>query len=272
MILVQITDTHIRAPGKLAYRRVDTAAALTRTVAQVLRLPQRADAVVITGDLTDFAAPEEYAHLRRLLAPLTMPVYVLPGNHDERAALRNAFADHDYLPRDEFLQYAVVLGPLRLIALDTVVPGHGHGALCGQRLQWLEDQLDRAPATPTVVAMHHPPFATLIGHMDQVGLLEGSAELAAIISRHPQVERVICGHLHRAIDMRFGGSIAMTCPGPAHQVCLDLAPDAASRFAMEPPAFRVHAWNPGAGLVTHLVPVGEFDGPYPFYDDKGLID
>ncbi len=276
MILVQFTDTHVRAPGRLAYGRVDTAAALARTVDAVLRLPQRADAVVVTGDLADFGRAEEYAHLRCLLAPLAMPVYLLPGNHDDRDALRAAFADHAYLPPagagHGFLQYAVELGPLRLLALDTVVPSRPHGALCDRRLDWLARELERAPGTPTVIAMHHPPFRTLIGHMDDAGLHEGADALAAIVARHPQVERVICGHLHRAIDMRFAGTLASTCPGPAHQVCLDLAPDAASRFAMEPPAFRVHAWDPGAGLVTHLMPIGEFDGPHPFHDRNGLID
>ena len=76
---------------------------------------------------------------------------------------------------------------------------------------------------PVVVAMHHPPFQTLIGHMDAVGLLEGATELEALIAQHPNVERVICGHSRRAIQVRFGGTIAGTVPSPAGQVCLDLA-------------------------------------------------
>jgi len=87
------------------------------------------------------------------------------------------------------------------------------------------------------------------------------------------VERVICGHLHRAIDVRFGGTLASTAPAPAHQVCLDLAPDAASAWTLEPPGFRVHAWSPTTGrLVTHLAASGHFEGPYPFHDNGALID
>ena len=111
--------------------------------------------------------------------------------------------------------------------------------------------------------MHHPPFATLIGHMDGMGL-EDPAALEDVIDRNPQVERVLCGHLHRPIQARFGGTIASTCPSPAHQVALDLTAEAPARFKMEPPAFQLHAWRADTGVVTHTAYIGEFPGPYPF--------
>ena len=269
--LVQLSDLHIREPGRLAYGRLDTAPYLQRAVQSVLQLKQQPDAVVITGDLSDFGRAAEYAHLEELLAPLPMPVYLMPGNHDDRDQLRRSFPAHGYLGSEGFVQYAVKVGELRLLALDTCVPGHSHGTLCEQRLAWLETQLARYRDEPVVVAMHHPPFRTLIGHMDEIGLLEGSEALEALIARHPNVERIICGHLHRAIDVRFGGSIASTAPSPAHQVALDLAPDAPSAWMLEPPGFRVHAWA-GERLVTHLVPSGSFEGPHPFHDHGALID
>jgi Icc protein len=271
--LVQLTDLHIREPGRLAYGRLDTAPYLERAVQSVLRLRQPPDAVVITGDLADFGRAAEYAHLARLLAPLAMPVYLMPGNHDDREQLRQAFPDHAYLGREGFVQYSVRVGALRLLALDTCVPGASHGALCEERLAWLEAQLEASRGEPVVIAMHHPPFETLIGHMDQNGLRQGADALEALVARHANVERVICGHLHRAIDVRFGGSIASTSPAPAHQVCLDLSPDAPSQWVLEPPAFRVHAWSArGHRLVTHLAASGDFEGPYPFHDNGALID
>lgn len=275
-ILVQLTDLHIREPGRLAYGRIDTAPYLARAVQSVLALRQPPDAVVITGDLTDFGRAAEYAHLARLLAPLaTMPVYLLPGNHDDRDQLRRSFPDHAYLGTGAdthgFVQYSVRVGALRLLTLDTCVPGASHGTLCERRLAWLEAQLDACRHEPVVVAMHHPPFQTLIGHMDEIGLLEGADALEALLRRYTNVERVICGHLHRAIDVRFGGTIASTSPAQAHQVCLDLAPDAASAWTLEPPAFRVHAWS-GRRLITHLAASGSFEGPYPFHDNGALID
>jgi len=269
--LVQLTDLHIREPGRLAYGRLDTAPYLVQAVDSVLRLRQRPDAVVITGDLTDFGRSAEYAHLAALLAPLTMPVYLLPGNHDERDALRRGFPDHAYLGTQGFVQYAARVGDLHLLVLDTSEPGASHGRLCDQRLAWLEAELDARRGEPVVIAMHHPPFRTLIGHMDAIGLLEGADALEALVARHPNVERILCGHLHRAIDVRFGGTIASTAPAPAHQVCLDLAPDAPSAWVLEPPGFRVHAWD-GRRLVTHLAASGRFEGPYPFHDNGALID
>jgi 3',5'-cyclic AMP phosphodiesterase CpdA len=272
MILCQISDLHIKAGGKKSYRIVDTAESLRRCVAQVNQLRQRPDAVVLTGDLVDFGKPQEYAFLRQLLQPLDMPYYLLPGNHDERSALRAAFPDHAYLRQSaERIEYVIDDYPLRIVALDTVIPQASGGALGPAGLAWLDQVLQAQPDKPTVIVMHHPPFKTGIGHMDQIGLAQPQA-LADVVRRHPQVERILCGHLHRSIQVRFGGTIASTCPGVAHQVALDLSPQAASQFVMEPPAFQLHLWDAETGLISHTAYVGEFDGPYPFYDGDGLID
>jgi Icc protein len=275
MIIAQITDTHIVAPGKLfrcpvqgtaphaerVYRDFDTAPYLARAVAALNALVPRPDITVVTGDLVDNGEPEEYEHLRRLLKPLAMPVFVIPGNHDSRDLLRSAFGGDGYLPLEGFLQYTVEDYPLRLVALDTLVPGQHHGSLCAERLAWLDRALGAQPARPTVVLMHHPPFRTGITYMDNYGL-ENVAGLAEIVARHPQVERILCGHLHRAIDRRFAGTVAGTSPATAHQVRLNLVPDVRISFIFEPPGYQLHLWQ-NAGLVTHTVPLGEWAGPYP---------
>ena len=272
MILCQISDLHIKTDGKKSYRIVDTAESLRRCVDQINQLRQRPDAVVLTGDLVDFGLPEEYAFLRQLLQPLAMPFYLLPGNHDERAALRAAFPDHPYLQQGgERIEYVIDAHPLRIVALDSVIPQASSGALAPASLLWLDQVLQMQPDRPTVIAMHHPPFNTGIGHMDKIGLANPRA-LADVVRRHPQVERILCGHLHRSIQTRFGGTIASTCPGVAHQVVLDISPQAASQFVMEPPAFQLHLWDSESGLVSHTAYVGKFDGPYPFYDGDELID
>jgi 3',5'-cyclic AMP phosphodiesterase CpdA len=272
-MLVQLTDLHIREPGRLAYGRIDTAPYLRTAVQSVLRLRQRPQAVVITGDLSDFGRAAEYDHLAELLQPLDMPVYLLPGNHDDRDQMRRSFPTHDWLGAEgEFIQYAVQVGDLCLLTLDTCEPGKPHGTLDAARLAWLDRELQAHRHQPVVIAMHHPPFETLIGHMDDIGLLQGAAELEAIVARYPNVERVICGHLHRAIDVRFAGTIACTTPAPGHQVALDLAPGAESRWMLEPPAFRVLAQDRRGRVVTHIAASGDFAGPYPFHEGGQLID
>ena len=271
-LLLQLSDLHIREPGKLAYGRIETAPYLKRAIDSILRLPQQPQAVVITGDLTDFGRAAEYRHLRELLAPLTMPVYLMPGNHDERDQMRRSFPDHPYLGSSGFVQFSVAVGSLQLIALDTVDTGTSAGFLCSERLAWLATELKTNASKPVIIAMHHPPFQTLIGHMDAIGLLTGAGELEALVARYPNVERVICGHLHRAIQVRFGGTIAATVPSPAHQVCLDIAPDAASMWMLEPPGFGLHALPENGRLVSHTVASGHYDGPFPFHDEGQLID
>ena len=272
MLIAQITDPHIKVPGKLAYKRVDTAAMLRDCVAEVHSLKQPPDLILLTGDLVDLGSAEEYVHLRSILAPLRQRIVVIPGNHDARDAMREAFRDGGYLPGEGFLHFAIDDEyPLRIVGLDTVVAGQGSGELCAQRLQWLDETLARAPDTPTLIMMHHPPFDTGIGHMDAIGL-KGKEGFAAIMRRHPQVELIICGHLHRSIRATVGGRPALCCPSPAHQVALDIDPDAPSAFRMEPPGFMLHWWS-GTGLVTHTATIGQYEGPYPFFDANGrLID
>jgi len=149
MIVAQLSDPHIVAPGNsprtpAGFGPVDTAAFLSRAVAAINRLDPLPDVTVITGDLVDRGEPDEYDHLRRLLAPLRMPVFVIPGNHDAREPLRAAFGGDGYLSADGFIQYAVEDYPLRLAALDTLVPGKHHGELCAERLDWLDHSRRRA--------------------------------------------------------------------------------------------------------------------------------
>ena len=271
-LLAQVTDTHIREPGRLAYRRLNTAPYLAAAVEKLMQLPQKPHAVIMTGDLTDFGRESEYQHLADLLSPLDMPYYLLPGNHDDRDNLRRSFSTHSYLGRDGFIQYSVQIGELRLIALDSSQPGESAGRLCASRLAWLDNALNQDRVTPTVVAMHHPPFKTLIGHMDAIGLLEGADALAELLASHTNIQRVICGHLHRTIYTGFGKTVASTAPSPAHQVCLDLDVSAVSAWTLEPPGFHLHAWHGQQNLLTHVVPVGAFEGPFPFHENGVLID
>jgi len=132
--------------------------------------------------------------------------------------------------------------------------------LCAERLGWLDAALAAQPARPTAILMHHPPFATGITYMDNFGL-GNAAGLAEVVGRHPQVERILCGHLHRAIDRRFAGTVAGTAPSTAHQVRLNLVPDARISFIFEPPGYQLHLWQAETGLVTHTAVFDGWSGP-----------
>lgn len=258
MLLCQISDPHVVEEGTLAYGKVDTPRMLERCVRRILALPRRPDAVIATGDLTDNAAPAQYGLLAEILSPLPMPLYLAVGNHDDRKALRAAFPAHAHLHGDDgFVQYAVEDFDLRLLVLDTLVPGRPGGELCARRLAWLDRALSAADK-PVVVAQHHPPFPTGLTFMDRMSLADPGAE-AAVIARHPQVERIIAGHHHRNAQARFAGTVASICPSTAHQLLLDLVPGAEVGFVFEPAAFHLHLWD-GAQLVTHTCLVEDYPG------------
>lgn len=264
LLLAQISDLHVTRDGEPLFGRIDTPGLLRRAVAHLAALRPRPAAVLATGDLVESGTRESYRFLRTLLAPLPMPVFVLPGNHDDRAALRAEFGDHAYLSQCEpFVQYALDDWALRIVALDTVVPGEDGGRLCDERLAWLDRTLERAPRKPTLVVMHHPPVRTGLEDMDEMGL-DNTAAFASVLARHPQVERIVCGHIHRPVTARFAGVPVSVCPSTAHQIALDLGREEPLAYSMEPPAYQLHFWSAGDGLVTHTAYVGAYDGPYPF--------
>jgi 3',5'-cyclic AMP phosphodiesterase CpdA len=270
--IAQISDLHIKPPGTLAYGRVDTAKALERCVAALNEFAPKPDLVVISGDLADTATVEEYEYLNRLLAPLRLPSVVIPGNHDSRELMRAAFPQA-YAFSSGPLNQQVEIGGLDLVLLDSSVPGKPQGELDAPTLQWLEATLECAPDRPALLFLHHPPFKTGIWHMDRQNLLNAS-ELAPIVRRHPRVQLIAAGHVHRATLSMFAGVPTTICPAPNHAVDLDLAELREPSFRVEPPAFHLHIWFPGegfGGVVTHQVPIGDFGGPHPFFGPDGKL-
>jgi Icc protein len=249
VLLVQITDLHLNARPGPAAAGVDPGASLARGVAHLNGLDPRPDAVVISGDLVDLGTAEEYARLSDLLAPLAIPFYLMPGNHDHRDRLRQAFRAHGYLQDGEHVQYTVELAGVRLVMLDSLVPGSHAGELGPRRIAWLDATLADAPRVPTLVFVHHPPLVTGAPHVDRSRLLD-AGRFGEAIARHPQVERVASGHVHRAMSARWAGTTVSTCPSLVHQFALDLRHDGAITPVDEGPGFQLHRWHAGH-LITY---------------------
>ena len=257
MLIAQISDPHVSLAGDAFDRVFTTAAHLERAVRHLCELSRTPDFVIVSGDCVEGGTHAEYERFRALIRPLGGPVYVIPGNHDDRGVMREVFGPQGTRSMERFIQYVVEGGPVRMIALDSHVPGRATGFLCAERLGWLEERLDES-AAPTLIVLHHPPFRSGIPALDALGL--GNAEaLGAIVARHPNVECVAAGHLHRSMHRRFHGALALVCPSTAHAIELDLTRSLPLTAVMEPPGCVLHLWDERAGLVSHVSPIGRFE-------------
>ncbi|TRW80351.1 phosphodiesterase [Mycolicibacterium sp. 018/SC-01/001] len=262
MLIAQLSDLHIRPAGTLYHGVTDSNQALADAIEHVLGVDRRPDLVLLTGDLVDEGRPEEYQTLRHILTSLTIPHLVIPGNHDDRENLRAAFSDHPYLPRSGPLHFCVDDHPVRIIGLDSTVPGDHHGHIDRNGLEWLGDALASDTNKPTIVMLHHPPVRSGISYMDEYRYFDG-AELCSVIERFDNVEIVLCGHVHRPMMRRWANTVLCTSPSTATQIDLALTRTEPSSHA-GPRGYMLHLWNPDDGLISHLCHIGDEDGPYPF--------
>ena len=244
-LLVQLSDPHIGAD----WSGGDPLSSLAVAIEAVRSIRPRPDAILISGDLAHSGADSEYAAMRELLEPAGVPLFALPGNHDDRALLRRHFD----LPGSgtEPVRYAAEIGPIRLLVLDSTVPGRDGGQLDAEQLDWLDSELAANPDTPVVVALHHPPFATGLPPFDRIGVApEDAAAFAAVVARHKNVQRIVAGHVHRAITGEVGGRPALTAPSTYEQALLDFSTEELVINA-QPIGFAVHVLIDGK-LVSHF--------------------
>jgi 3',5'-cyclic-AMP phosphodiesterase len=254
-LIAQLSDPHVDVGPDGA----GSAEALGAAVQAVLGLDPLPDALLVSGDLTNRSDARSYERVRDLLAPLRMPVHVMPGNHDDREALRAWFTDDAVAgAHSDPFQYAVRCGGVRLVVCDTTQPESASGRLDAGALAWLEAQLIAEPAVATIVAMHHAPLLTGLTAMDAIGLPEADrSRLADVLARHGQVRRVVAGHVHRAALGSVGGRPVFTCPSTWIQGRLDFAHPEELSVVAEPPGFAVHVAVAGE-LTTHVQLVGEW--------------
>ncbi len=240
-VIVHLSDTHLLAGNRPLGGRYDTAANLAATLAAVERTGIRPDAIVFTGDLTDLGEPEAYAALRAEVEPfaqrLGAPLVWVAGNHDERPALRAGLLDGP--PTEEPVTGVWDLGGLRLVALDSTVPGWHHGDLDAAQLDWLRGILAEPAPLGTILALHHPPLPSHIPFFDILELRHQNEFADAIAGT--DVRGIIAGHLHYSSSGTFAG------------VPVSVAAATCYTMNLQRPAEEVNGMD--AGQSFHLVHV-----------------
>jgi Icc protein len=261
MLIGQISDSHMLPPGETNHAEIDPAARLKAAVDAMNHA--NPDLVLHTGDIAHHGTPEAYALAKEILEKLEAPIYLIPGNHDDRASMRSVFSSENWMPDKKtpsaFIHYEIDADPLHIIMLDSLLPGQVGGQLCDDRLEFLAKQLDH-DTRPTIIAIHHPPMAPGLGGFAKIGL-EGADKLAEIVSRRQQVIRIIAGHNHRSVMGVCGGVPAVVAPSCAFPFAFNTNKDASISIAFEPPGAALHIWEKGEGLVSHTISIG--DWPHP---------
>ncbi len=264
MMIAQISDLHIVEPGRRTCSVAPTAENLRLCIDSINGLDPRPDLVLISGDLTHDGRPAQAEHAARLLARLVCPWVLVPGNHDDRRHLQGALgAGIGGILPGGFICFVVEDHPVRIIALDSVAAGRPGGALCETRLAWLEARLSEQPDRPTILVMHHPPLRLGVPETDLDGF-RGAAQLAELVAAYPNIERILCGHVHMPLHVRWQGSVVTTAPSTAMDIRLDPKQRGESQFMLSQPAYLLHRRSAEGVLVTHLLRLGDDAGPFRF--------
>ena len=249
MIVAQLSDTHllsINDKNEIAKLRADNLRAAVTAINDLVPL---VDAVIHTGDMTHTHAPDEYGLAREIMSALRSPLYVVPGNRDSRTSLRQTFIDDGYLKgyHNEPILYSIDRHAVRLIGYDSLSETSNMGNIDKYRLNWLDSALSDYPERPTVIFMHHPPVLVTTSKFPWAyDNKEAGENLAAIVSRHPQVVRLFCGHSHRPFIASFAGTEASTVPS----IATDLRQDPYPKALTHTPVFQVHKMDKNGNFLS----------------------
>lgn len=257
MIIAHITDTHILPKDQawLNKPETNTSGRLALVVEHLNNLMPKPTALIVTGDVIEKGGRAAYQHLKEILAPLAIPFYIIPGNHDDREDMRLSFSDTSYMPQMGFLQYVIDDYPVRLIGLDTHVPGKDYGLLCQERLRWLEETLKENASKPTLLFMHHFPMEVNQKCFEDISCrLEGDFE--KLIHSSPQILGVVAGHYHKMCMSLFGGKMCVVAPSvaPSHYFAAD-EDKHVTGIDLVCPSFVLHRWSGGTQLTSEAFQV-----------------
>lgn len=254
--LIHLSDTHLLGAGSRLYGTVDAERHLGELLAELEGSRGRPEALVVTGDLADRGEPDAYRRLRALVEPvaerLGARVIWVMGNHDDRRAFRAELFDER--PSSRPVDRVHDLGGLRVITLDTTVPGHHHGEVADDQLDWLAEELATRAPHGTILAMHHPPLPSVLDLAVAVELRDQSGLAQVLLGS--DVRSILAGHLHYSSTGTFAGIPVSVASATCYTQDLNV-PVGGTRGRDGARAFNlVHVY--GTTVLHSVVPVGGY--------------
>nr|WP_304506154.1 phosphodiesterase [Diaminobutyricimonas sp. LJ205] len=254
--ILHLSDTHLLAGGRHLYDTVDSEKHLRRLFEELEASDGRPEAIIFTGDLADRGEADAYARLRAIVEPaaerLGAQVIWVMGNHDDRASFRlQLFGE---LPTTEPIDRVYNVGGLRVITLDSTVPGYHHGEISEDQLDWLAQVLATPAPHGTLLAMHHPPIPSVLDLAVSVELHD-QQPLARVLAG-TDVRSILAGHLHYSSTATFAGIPVSVASATCYTQDLNV-PIGGTRGRDGARAFNlVHVYP--STVLHSVVPLGEF--------------
>ncbi|MGB7415386.1 MAG: 3',5'-cyclic-AMP phosphodiesterase, partial [Thermosynechococcaceae cyanobacterium] len=229
LLVAQLSDLHLFSTPEQTLLGLKTMASFEAILAAFTKLPTRPDLILLTGDLAQDESPAAYQQIVQHLAPLNIPTYWLPGNHDHQPSMAKLLGQSP-LCSDKIFQ----AGGWQFLLLDSTVPQQVYGAFSQDDLAQLDRQL-QTHTDPTVIALHHPPISIDSAWLDNLGL-QNAADFLAVVERYPHVKLALFGHIHQQVEQHRQGVAYLSTPS----TCVQFAPYQ-NTFALDEtqPGFRL---------------------------------
>lgn len=218
LVFLHLTDLHLTATDDALVNQRSPARKFEALLERIQALEVQPAFILVTGDLVNGGAAAEYRYFRQLLPRLeafNVPVLLGLGNHDDRGAFRQVMLGETDSTAPYY--YSTVIDGLNVIMLDSHLPGQVNGYLDEAQLAWLDAELTKPMPRGHLIGLHHPPAPVTVRLLDTYGL-RNPADLAAVVSRHPQVIGMLSGHIHYSHVARFANTISVTTPAVLYTI------------------------------------------------------
>jgi len=247
--IIQITDTHLLGADRANVYGINPAYRLKRALKSIHQTHSDAKCIVITGDLVHEAtSANAYKILQNIIKKSDIPVYLLLGNHDNRAYFSEQFPKFMH---KGFAQYVHKIGKRVFLFLDTLIEGRRYGKLCEERLAWLDAKLSKYKDAPVYLFMHHHPIASGLYEMDHLADFRTAKAFWACVEKHGNVKHITFGHLHRIVHMHKGSVSLHATRSTTFQVAYQPGSKMEYLTNKEKPTYAVMEFGRGESLRIH---------------------